>query len=92
MKIDPRNGGVRFAVHVQPRASSTELAGNRGDAVKVRLQAPPVDGAAIDVDDVQYLLAVDQCLELVVHLRILSLPGGPVRCSPAPCLSQYDKP
>ena len=46
MKIEERDGGVRFAVHVQPRASRTELAGAHGDAIKVRLQAPPVDGAA----------------------------------------------
>ena len=31
---------------MQPRASRTELAGRHGDAVKVRLAAPPVDGAA----------------------------------------------
>jgi uncharacterized protein (TIGR00251 family) len=33
-------------VHVQPRASRTELAGQYGDALKVRLAAPPVGGAA----------------------------------------------
>jgi uncharacterized protein len=33
-------------VHVQPRASRTGLAGQHGDALKVRLAAPPVDGAA----------------------------------------------
>jgi uncharacterized protein (TIGR00251 family) len=33
-------------VRVQPRASSTELAGRHADALKVRLRAPPVDGAA----------------------------------------------
>ena len=39
-------GRVRFAVHVQPRSSRTEVAGVHGDALKVRLSAPPVDGAA----------------------------------------------
>jgi uncharacterized protein (TIGR00251 family) len=33
---------------VQPRASRTELAGRYGSAIKVRLAAPPVDGAAND--------------------------------------------
>jgi uncharacterized protein (TIGR00251 family) len=31
---------------VIPRARRTELAGRRGDALLVRLAAPPVDGAA----------------------------------------------
>jgi uncharacterized protein len=33
-------------VRVQPRASRTEFAGLFGDRLKVRLQAPPVDGRA----------------------------------------------
>jgi uncharacterized protein (TIGR00251 family) len=33
-------------VRVQPRASRTEVAGPYGDAVRIRLTAPPVDGAA----------------------------------------------
>ena len=32
--------------HVQPRASVTEIVGWHGDAIKVRVAAPPVDGAA----------------------------------------------
>jgi uncharacterized protein (TIGR00251 family) len=33
-------------VRVQPRASRTEFAGLLGERLKVRLQAPPVDGRA----------------------------------------------
>jgi uncharacterized protein (TIGR00251 family) len=32
--------------HVQPRAKTTEIAGWHGDAIKIRLAAPPVDGKA----------------------------------------------
>ena len=39
---------ARFAVKVQPRASKTELAGKLGEAYKLRLAAPPVDGKAND--------------------------------------------
>ena len=37
---------ARLRVHVQPRAKRSAIAGRHGDAVKVRLAAPPVDGAA----------------------------------------------
>ncbi len=43
-----REAAVRFGVRVQPRASRTEIAGLHGDALKVRVHAPPVDGAAND--------------------------------------------
>ena len=37
---------ARIVVHVVPRAKATEVAGQHGDAVRIRLAAPPVDGAA----------------------------------------------
>ena len=39
---------VLVHVRVIPRARRTELSGRRGDAIVVRLAAPPVDGAAND--------------------------------------------
>jgi uncharacterized protein len=44
--ISPVPGAVLLRIHVQPRASRTEVVGLHGDAIKVRLAAPPVDGAA----------------------------------------------
>lgn len=35
-----------IVVHVVPRAKVTEVAGRYGDAIRLRLAAPPVDGAA----------------------------------------------
>jgi len=39
---------VRLAVYVQPRASRTECTGIHDGALRIRLAAPPVDGAAND--------------------------------------------
>jgi len=44
--LTPGSNPVRFEVHVQPRASRTELAGLHGGLLKVRVAAPPVDAAA----------------------------------------------
>jgi hypothetical protein len=39
---------VLVRVRVQPRASRDEIAGLHGDAVRIRLTAPPVDNSAND--------------------------------------------
>lgn len=39
-------GGVVLQLYVQPRASRTRTAGTHGDALKVQVAAPPVDGEA----------------------------------------------
>src|SRR5574341_283448 len=38
--------GAVLTVHVQPKASKTEYAGLHGGALKFRVAAPPVEGAA----------------------------------------------
>jgi uncharacterized protein (TIGR00251 family) len=40
------DGALTFEVRVAPRASKSALAGEHGGALKVRVAAPPVEGAA----------------------------------------------
>ncbi len=37
---------VILRLHIQPGASRTEISGMHGDRIKIRVKAPPVDGAA----------------------------------------------
>jgi uncharacterized protein (TIGR00251 family) len=60
---DPR---ASLLVQVQPRASRTEVVGRHGDAIKIRVAAPPVDGAA-NAELVRFLA------------RRLGVPRGQVR-------------
>jgi uncharacterized protein (TIGR00251 family) len=41
-----KDGCLTFQVHVVPRASRSEIVGEHNGALRVRLAAPPVDGAA----------------------------------------------
>jgi len=40
------DGSVTLTIHAQPGAKRTEVAGVHGDALKIRVASPPVDGRA----------------------------------------------
>jgi uncharacterized protein (TIGR00251 family) len=44
--IRESGGGVTFAVKVHPRAKKNAISGELGDALKLSLTAPPIDGKA----------------------------------------------
>jgi uncharacterized protein (TIGR00251 family) len=44
--IQESQGAITFAVRVQPRAKRDAIVGELGDALKVALTAPPVEGRA----------------------------------------------
>jgi len=48
LNLTQRSGSIWLSIRVQPRASRTEIVGVIAEtgALKIRLKAPPVDGAA----------------------------------------------
>jgi hypothetical protein len=64
---------VRIAVRVQPRAKSDELAGVVDGVLRVRLRAPPVDGAA---NEALVVFLADELGVARRHIRIVSGIGS----------------
>lgn len=46
LKIDEDKNDLKFNIYVQPRSSRNQVVGLHGDALKVKITAPPVEGAA----------------------------------------------
>jgi uncharacterized protein (TIGR00251 family) len=46
LKIDEDKGGLKFNLYIQPRSSRNQVVGLHGNALKVKIKAPPVEGAA----------------------------------------------
>jgi uncharacterized protein (TIGR00251 family) len=65
--VDGRNdgSGVTFAIKVHPRAKKNAITGQIGDALKISLTAPPLDGRANDA-----------CIEFFA--RLLKVPRSSV--------------
>jgi uncharacterized protein (TIGR00251 family) len=61
--------GIELAVRVIPRAHKSEVSGRRGDALLVRLAAPPLDGAA---NAALVELLADRLRTAVRFIRIVS--------------------
>jgi len=68
--LEPVEGGIRLRLHIQPRAATSSLAGLHGDRLRVRLAAPPVDGAANE-ELVRFLARL-----LDVPLRAVEITAG----------------
>ncbi|MDQ7990634.1 MAG: DUF167 domain-containing protein [Candidatus Dactylopiibacterium sp.] len=64
------DGALTLALHVQPGARRTEVAGLHAGAIKIRLAAPPVEGKA----NACLLAFVGDCLG--VPRRAVSLLAG----------------
>jgi uncharacterized protein len=46
IRFSEKDNTIIFTVRVVPRASKSEIVGELGGALKVRIASPPVDGAA----------------------------------------------
>ena len=87
--IQEQDDGVMFAVKVHPRAKKNAITGELGDALKVSLTAPPVDGRANKacVEFFTKLLKVPRSSVTIASgqssrnkvIRVVGLPADEVR-------------
>ena len=63
--INELQDGVSFAVRVHPRAKKNGITGELGDAIKLSLTTPPIDGRANDA-----------CIEFFA--KLLKLPRSSI--------------
>lgn len=46
LNLKETENGIQFKIKVQPRSGRNEIKGIMGDALKIKITAPPVDGEA----------------------------------------------
>jgi len=71
--VQDTKAGAVLSVYIQPKASTTECVGIHGAAIKIRVTAPPVDGAAND-ELIRFLAS--RLSIPVTSVQILSGAGG----------------
>jgi uncharacterized protein (TIGR00251 family) len=87
--IHETSSGVSFAVKVQPRAKKNAITGEVGDALKISLTAPPIEGRAnqacieflanlLDVPRSSITIASGQASRRKV-IRVAGLPADEIR-------------
>jgi hypothetical protein len=46
LPVQDHSSGISFKIRVQPKSSRNQILGTQGDALKMKVTAPPVEGAA----------------------------------------------
>ncbi|WP_425061060.1 hypothetical protein SCACP_18300 [Sporomusa carbonis] len=82
LDIKELHDGIAFKVRIQPRSSRNMIAGIMGDAIKINLTSPPVDGEAnaACTTFIAGLLNVPKSTVSIIHgqknrLKIIKIAG-----------------